>query len=375
MRTIIALFAGCAIIAAAPAMAADTTAKAADAPAKAGAYKAPKTSFGQPDLEGYWTNATLTKLERDPKYGNRRDLTKAEVDTIEGADKAREERINPSVTKTVAKADDLPECQSGAQGPACGYNAGWTDPGNTVMKVAGVGRTSFITFPEDGRIPPRIGAPAGAAAAAAPRRRPAAAEGGAEGGEGDTGPQRAGQNDNPEGRSLGERCIMSFGQSSGPVMQPQLYNNNYMFVQSKDSVAIWVEMVHDVRIVRLNSTHRTDGVNPWMGDSIGHWEGDTLVVDTTNYNPKQTFRGSDKNLHMVEKFTRVGKSNLRYEFSVDDPTVWAQPWGGEYEFTPTNGQVYEYACHEGNYGLQNILGGARQEEAQAAAKGKPTASR
>jgi hypothetical protein len=365
MRTIIALLAGCAVIVAAPAM-------AADAPAKAAAYKAPKTSFGAPDLEGYWTNATLTKLERDPKYGTRRDLTKAEVDQIEGADKARSERINPSVTKTVAKADDLPECQSGATGPGCGYNAGWTDPGNTVMKVGGTGRTSFITFPENGRIPARIGA---TAAPEQPRRRPAAAEGGAEGGEGDAGPQRPGQNDNPEGRSLGERCIMSFGQSSGPVMQPQLYNNNYMFVQSKDSVAIWVEMVHDVRIVRINGTHRTDGVNPWMGDSIGHWEGDTLVVDTTNYNPKQTFRGSDKNLHMVEKYTRVGKNNLRYEFRVEDSTVWAQPWGGEYEFTPTKGQVYEYACHEGNYGLQNILAGAREDEAQATTKAKATASR
>jgi hypothetical protein len=193
----------------------------------------------------------------------------------------------------------------------------------------------------------------------------------------EAGPERVrpGQNDNPEGRSLGERCIMSFGQSSGPVMQPQLYNNNYMFVQSKDSVAIWVEMVHDVRIVRLNQPHRTDGVTPWMGDSVGHWEGDTLVVDTTGYNPKQTFRGSDKNLHVIEKFTRTGKNALHYEFRVEDPTVWTQPWGGDYEFTPTKGQVYEYACHEGNYGLQNILAGAREEEAQAAAKGKPTASR
>jgi hypothetical protein len=369
MRTLIALLAGCAAIVAAPAM-------AADAPAKAAAYKAPKTSFGQPDLEGYWTNATLTKLERDPKYGARRDLTKAEVDTIEGADKARSERINPKVTKEVAKESDLPECQSGAQGPACGYNAGWTDPRNTVMKVNGVGRTSFINFPEDGRIPARIAAPASAAAATAQaRRRPAAAEGGSEGGEGDSGPARPGQNDNPEGRSLGERCIMSFGQSSGPVMQPQLYNNNYMFVQSKDSVAIWVEMVHDVRIVRLNQPHRTDSIAPWMGDSVGHWEGDTLVVDTTGYNPKQTFRGSDANLHMVEKFTRVGKNRLHYEFRVEDPTVWAQPWGGDYEFTPTSGKVYEYACHEGNYGLQNILAGAREEEAQAATKAKPTASR
>ena len=231
-----------------------------------------------------------------------------------------------------------------------------------MIRVNGEGRTSMITFPANGRIPARkASAPAAVGA-----------RGGGEGG----GPDRPGQNDNPEGRSLGERCIMSFGASSGPIMQPQLYNNNYQFVQSKDSVAIWVEMVHDVRIIPLKSEHRTEGVRPYMGDSIGHYEGDTLVVETINFNPKQqSVRGADANLKVTERFTRVGKTRLLYQFKVEDPTVWDQPWGGEYEFLPASGSVYEYACHEGNYGLENILAGAREEERLAAEAKSKTAAK
>ena len=146
-------------------------------------------------------------------------------------------------------------------------------------------------------------------------------------------------------------------------MLPGLYNNTYQFVQTKDEVAIDVEMVHDVRIVRLNATgHLPASVRPWMGDSIGHWEGDTLVVETTNFHPEQVFRGASEHLKVTERFTRVGKDRLHYAFWVEDPTVFAQPWGGEYEFSRITGQVYEYACHEGNYGLVGILQGARDEE-------------
>jgi hypothetical protein len=250
--------------------------------------------------------------------------------------------------------DSIP-CSPGFVGTNCGYNAGWIDPGDRIMRVNGKPVTSFITFPANGRIPPSLsGAPA-------VRVR----GGGNEGGEGSTAPQRPGQNDNPEGRSLGERCIMSFGQSSGPVMQPQLYNNNYQIVQSKDSVGIWVEMVHDVKIVHLNAKHRTDGVRPWMGDSIGHYEGPTLVVETTNFPQAQALRGAWQDLKVTEKFTRVAKDRILYQFTVEAPTVWAQPWGGEYEFGTAKGLVYEYACHEGNYGLEGILAGARDEERMA----------
>ena len=148
-------------------------------------------------------------------------------------------------------------------------------------------------------------------------------------------------------------------------MQGSLYNNTYRLQQGKDAVAIWVEMVHDVRIVRLNEKHRTDGIRPYMGDSIGHYEGDTLVVETTNYPSYTNLRGSSENLKVTERFKRVSPTRLLYQFKIEDPTVWTEAWGGEYEFSQSQ-PIYEYACHEGNYGLQNILAGAREEERIAA---------
>ena len=152
------------------------------------------------------------------------------------------------------------------------------------------------------------------------------------------------------------------------------YNNNYEFVQTPDSMAIVVEMVHDTRVIRMNGEHRTDGVRPWMGDSVGHWEGKTLVVETTNIPQTQAYNGSWKNLKVTERFTRDGADRVLYQYSIDDPTTWAKPWGGEYEFYKLQGIVYEYACHEGNYALPGMLGGARRQEQEAAAKaGKPGA--
>jgi hypothetical protein len=169
--------------------------------------------------------------------------------------------------------------------------------------------------------------------------------------------------DNPETRALGERCLLSFGNSSGPVMLPGLYNNTYQVVQTRDQVVIDVEMVHDARIIRLDATqHLPASLRPWMGDSIGHWEGDTLVVETTNFHPEQVFRGASAHLKVTERLTLVGKDRLHYAFWVEDQTVFSQPWGGEYEFARSKGPVYEYACHEGNYGLVGILQGAREEE-------------
>jgi hypothetical protein len=215
------------------------------------------------------------------------------------------------------------------------------------MRVGGKPVTSLITFPANGRMPKRV-------AGAPPVRRFV---------EGENGP--GGRADNPEERSLGERCIMSFGVSSGPVMTSQLYNNNYQFVQTPDHLAIWVEMVHDVRIVRIGGKHRTDNVHPYMGDSIGWWDGDTLVVETTGYHPAQNLRGGTPNMKVTERFSRVADDRIRYEFKVEDPAAWSEPWGGVYEFAKS-GPVYEYACHEGNYGLQGILAGARYQEREAA---------
>jgi hypothetical protein len=152
------------------------------------------------------------------------------------------------------------------------------------------------------------------------------------------------------------------------------YNNNYQLIQGPTEVAIVVEMVHDVRVVRLNAKHRADRVRPWFGDSIGWYEGETLVVETTHIPKAQAYQGAWENLKVTERFTRVGGERLHYRFTVEDPTVWEKPWGGEYELHPLKGQVFEYACHEGNYALPGILGGAREEEKRAAqAKSAPVA--
>jgi len=345
-----------------------TLAPAAFAQAKPGAYKPPRLSSGAPDLGGNWTNAYITPLERAPTYGERKALTREEAARLEGAAVERFVEGDKPTDPTIGALDHTAKQCQGAGGLDCGYNSGWKDSGTAVARVDGEPRTSFITSTPNGRIPPRVGAQAAAGGrGAAPAARPAVQRV-TDGGEGDTGPQRPGQNDNPEGRSPGERCLTSFGNSAGPVMLPLMYNNNYQIVQSKDSVAILVEMVHDVRVVRLNDKHRTDGVRPWFGDSIGWYEGDTLVVETTNFHPMQNFRGSSTNLKVVEKFTRRGPERLLYQFKVEDPTVWTEAWSGEYEFGPARGELFEYACHEGNYGLEGILAGARAEEAEAAKK-------
>jgi len=317
------------------------------APKDAVAYVAPLNAFGQPDLEGTWTNATLTTLVRTAEYGNRLIMTPQEVAKIEGAD-AKEVAAGNAPTDPKVKTTDLPyNCGRGFSGAGCGYNAAWIDPGTTVMRVHGQPVTGFITSTPDGRLPPyRTGftPPARYTLAAMQHRA-----------------------DNPETMTQGEQCLMSFGFSAGPVMLPLLYNNNYKIVQSRDTVGIWVEMVHDVRLIRIGGKHRTDGVQPWMGDSIGWYDGKTLVVETTNYRSNPFFFGADKNLKVTERFTRDAPDRILYQFTVDDPTVWTEPWSGEYEFSPSKGIVYEYACHEGNYALADMLAGARADDAKAAA--------
>jgi hypothetical protein len=352
-------------VAAAPisAAAADAPSSAKGAPAKAAAaYKAPRNALGQPDLSGYWSNATLTPMTRRPQFKDQLNYTPEQVKEMESSAAAEVEEGNEDTDpnapaeapKTPPGANVRPEFAA-AGGDVGGYNRGWLDPGSHVMRVGGEPRTSLITTP-NGQPPARkAGAP------------PAPRFGGG-----------MGAFDSYETRSLGERCIMSFGRNAGPPMFPNgFYNNNYQIVQTKDSVLIEVEMIHDLRVVRLNSKHRTDGVRTYMGDSIGWWEGDTLVVETTNVPQNQQFMGAWKDLKVTEKFTRVGKHRLHYQFTVDDPTVWEKPWGGEYEFSPMDGVIYEYACHEGNYALPGILAGARAEEAQKAAdaaKAKPAAT-
>jgi len=327
-------------LAAAAVLAFAAAARAEEAPRPVTTYKAPRAADRHPDLEGVWTNASLTRLERNRKYDHLV-LTEAEADAIEGRNR-RLMALGDKPTDPKARVTDLPADCSDGRGTNCNYNAAWTDPGTTVMRVGGRPRSGFITTPADGKVPMRKDA-----RFAAPNRlRPG-----------------LGQNDNPETRSLGERCLLGFGGTSGPVMLPVLYNNTYQIVQSRDAVAILVEMDHDVRTVRLDSRqHLPASVRPWMGDSVGWWEGDTLVVETTNFHAQETLRGASDHLKVTERLTRVGKDRLHYAFWVEDPTVFSQPWGGEYEFARAKGPVYEYACHEGNYGLVGILSGARAEE-------------
>ena len=344
------------------AFAADTTLQTDALTKPVVAKTAPRNSDGHADLTGIWTNVSITPLIRPTQYGARKGLTKQEAADLEGEAVAHFIEGNKPTPVDVGSLDNTSKHCTDAGGLDCGYNSGWKDSGTTVARVNGEPRTSFLTFPSNGQIPAK---PGGAAS------RPAAAGG-----------LRANVNDNPENHSNGERCLTSFGNSWGPIMLPLLYNNNYRFIQTKAGIAIEVEMVHDVRIIRLNQPHRMDGLRPWFGDTVGHWEGDTLVTETTNFPPAQNFRGSSANLKVTEKFTRVDKTRLLYQFIVEDPTVFAEPWGGEYEFVPTKGQIYEYACHEGNYALEGMLAGARGEEQEAAKAAKaakaqtaPTASR
>jgi hypothetical protein len=322
------------------ALAAPTAFAQASAP-----YHAPRTAFGQPDLQGTYTTATITPLTRDPKLGTRNVLTKQEADALEQATRdqiARADAPTPpeATVKDLKNADCGPD---GISGFNCGYNQGWKDPGTKLIDINGEKRASIITSPANGQLPPRI------ASAAAPRR--------------------AGRTDNPEGFSLGERCLLSFGSSAGPPMLPLMYNNTYQIVQSKDEIAIDVEMVHDVRHIRLTGGHLPASMKVWMGDSVGHWEGYTLVVETTNMRPEQGLRGGSPNQKVIEKFRRIGPDSLSYQFTVSDPDTYAAPFSGEVQMRKTKGQVYEYACHEGNYALTGMLAGARAEEKKQAEAG------
>ncbi len=324
------------------------------------AYTAPKLKIGQPDLQGFWTNVTLTKMTR-PAGVSSLAYTEAQVKELEQAMVDEIEEGNAPTAKDapaeyVIPKNIKPEYLAGG-GATGGYNRFWIDPGNHVMRVNGEPRSSIITTP-NGQPPARKAG----AATPPPPEQPSFVKL-----LGDSPTPKGGSFDNPESRAT-ERCIISFGRNAGPPMFANgFYNNSYQIVQSPDNVVIATEMVHDARIVRLNSKHRTDGIRPYFGDSIGWWEGDTLVVETTNIPASQQFMGSWKDLKVTERFKRVADDRLYYGFTIEDPTLWDAPWGGEYEFAALNGKMYEYACHEGNYAMHGILSGARVQEAKAAA--------
>ncbi|MBU1376434.1 MAG: hypothetical protein KKE02_14190 [Alphaproteobacteria bacterium] len=307
-------------------------------------YKAPRNHWGQPDLAGNWTNATITPFERDAKLGDRLVLSEDEARALEGVNaKLNEDGAQP--TDPNLKVTDLPyECGRGFKGVDCGYNNFWVDPGTKIIRMNGEPRSSVIVEPKNGRMP--------AMTKDAMARLQAR-----------MGTARVGNFDGPERRPLGERCIMSFGSSAGPPMLPSLYNNNYSIIQSGDEVMIQIEMVHDSRIIRLNAQHDPSGLRKWMGDSIGRWEGDTLVVETVNMRAEQGLRGAGgETLKVTERFTRISPSQILYQFELNDPATYTAPVKGEVALNATKGPIYEYACHEGNYALPGILAGAREEE-------------
>ena len=296
----------------------------ATVPAAGQKWTAPQTPWGHPDLQGLWTNATVTPFERPPELAGKPVLTEQEAAEFE---------------KRTAQARDADRRVAAEADVALAYNQFWYDRGT---KVVGSRRTSLVVDPPDGRIPALTseGQRLADARVAARRRSPA---------------------DGPEDRPLVERCIL--WPTAGPPMIPAGYNNYYQIFQTPDHVAILIEMIHDVRIIPLDGhPPASPNVRQWLGDSRGRWEGNTLVVTTTNFTNKTNFRGSDENLRLTERFTRVSADTINYEFTVDNPTAFTRPWTAAVPMIRTEGPLFEYACHEGNYGMTNLLKGARAGE-------------
>ena len=320
-----------------------STAEAQARGSEAGRWEVPRTPDGHPDLQGNWTNMTLTPFERAGDRGPV--FTVAEVEELE-----RTDGDCPANPGTVACGRPLrPGSLSGQE-----YNEVYWDRGTRVAIVDGEPRTSLVTHPSNGRRPPLT--------PEAERRVQESRE------------SRSGFGpyDHPELRPLGERCVINSGTANpaGPPMVPKTsYNGNFTIVQTADHVMIMVEMIHDTRIIRMGSGPRLPThVRPWFGDSWGRWEGDVLVVETTNLNPQQALRGvpPSERMKVTERFTRVDAETILYEFTVDDPTMYTQPWGGEIPLRKFDDRLYEYACREGNYSMTSVLSGARYQENLAA---------
>jgi len=288
-----------------------------------------RTLDGQPDLQGLWSFATITPLERPAELAAKEFFTETEAAAYE-ADILKRNNMD--------RRDGSAEADVGRA-----YNDFWWDRGTKVVKTR---RTSLVIDPPDGRIPSLT---AGARA----RQEDRAAR------------NRGHEFDGPENRPLPERCLVL--QGSGPPMLPTAYNNNTRIVQAPGYVMILVEMGHEVRVIPLDDRpHLPQGVRQWKGDSRGHWEGDTLVVETTNFTDKTAFRGASENMRLIERFRRLDADTLLYQFTVDDPAAFTKPWTVEIPVTRTPGPLFEYACHEGNYGMMGALAGARKEDKRAA---------
>jgi len=291
-------------------------APAAGATRAASSPAAARTPWGDPDLQGIWNFGTITPLERPASMAERATLTPEEVTHLNEEEAARGDRRLEDPTRDVEVA----------------YNSFWWDRGGSI------GRTSLIIDPPDGRFPPYT-------AQGRQRRELLAVRG----------------YDSWEDRALNERCLVY-----RPVpVRPSGYNNNNQIVQAPGYVAMLQEQIHEVRIIPLDGRpHVGDAIRPWLGDSRGRWEGDTLVVETRNFHPDSNYEGSGGNRTVIERFTRVDAETLSYEFTVIDPSTWTRPWTGEMPWRRDAGPIFEYACHERNYGMMHLLKGARFLEAE-----------
>jgi hypothetical protein len=281
----------------------------------------PRTPDGRPDLQGTWDFAQLTPFERPGNFAGKETVTDEEAEEFaqKRIETTQKDRRDGGAAADVERA----------------YNDFWWDFGTRVSK-----QTSLVVDPPDGRVP---------ALTPAAQERIAA---------------RRGHYDNPEERPLAERCVL--GLNSGPPMVPGVYNNNMQVVQTRDHVVVLNEMIHSARIIPLDGRpHAPASLRSLTGDSVGRWDGDTLVVDTSNFSQNAGFRGATSNLHLVERFTRVDKDTLKYEFTVEDPATWTSKWSASIPMARTDELIYEYACHESNYGLVGVLKGARYQDAQA----------
>ena len=295
----------------------------------------PRTPDGKPDLQGVWDFRTITPMERPKELANKATLTEEEARQWEAQNRRNQDQRDKGNARTVNGQESNNDVERA-------YNDFWWDFGTNAVKTR---RTSLVVDPPDGRIPPLTDA-AQKRAAERRNRGERLAEG-------------------PEDRNIGERCILGF--NAGPPMLPSAYNNNVQIVQTKDYVLIHNEMVHNARAVPL-AAKATPNVPAWNGYSRAHWEGDTLVVETKGFSGLTSFPNSSDKLQLVERFTRTDADTLIYRFTVNDPSTWTKPWTAEVPMTKSNEQMFEYACHEANYGMTNLLKGARAVDGAATTK-------
>jgi hypothetical protein len=316
--------------------------------AKDGKYTAPRTREGHPDLQGTWTTQTYTPLERPARYAGREFLTEQEADELSKL--LTQEGVDPLAAGIFGASDEERRKRVQQNDPTHYDNELWLR--TAAPKALSSLRTSMIYDPPDGRIPPQTGEA---------KQRAAARRG-------------AGGFASHENRPLQERCVI--WTHEGPPMMPPPYNDILQIIQTPGYVIIYRELATAPRIIPMDGRpHLPDRVRLWAGDSRGRWEGDTLVVDTTNFNDKTAFQGSTASLRVTERFRRVSADRIIYQFTVEDPATWTRPWSAEIPMLQTDGRLYEYACHEGNYGIVNILKGARVAEKEAAEKPAPPTRR